>query len=109
MAVLIISSLEDWHARAVMEALAARDVAPELLDLAEFPTRLALSMAFEEGVHRFILSRGGGGRLDLSTVGAVWWRRPQPFGLPANLTDLAHRRLTAQRRRAISGGGMRAR
>jgi len=92
MAVLIISSLEDWHARAVIEALAARGVAAELLDLSEFPTRLALSMVFEDGAHRFILSRTGGGRVDFSTVGSVWWRRPQPFGLPATLTDPTHRR-----------------
>lgn len=67
-------------------------VAVELLDLSEFPTRLALSMAFEDRAHRFVLSRTGGGRLGLSTIGAVWWRRPQPFGLPTSLTDPAHRR-----------------
>jgi glutathione synthase/RimK-type ligase-like ATP-grasp enzyme len=92
MNVLIISSLEDVHARAVMEALSARGAAVELLDLAEFPTRLALAMAFEDGERRFVLRREGGGRLDLSSVSAVWWRRPQPFDLPATVTDPAHRR-----------------
>jgi hypothetical protein len=93
MKVMILSSLEDPHACAVMGALTSRDVAVELLDLSEFPTRVALSMVFEEGAHRFVLSRaGGGGRLDLATVGAVWWRRPQPFRLPATMTDDQHRR-----------------
>lgn len=92
MTVMILSSLEDPHARAVMEALRSRDVGVELLDLSEFPTRLTLSMAFADGAHRFVLSRAGGGRLDLSTISAVWWRRPQPFGLTAALTDPAQRR-----------------
>jgi glutathione synthase/RimK-type ligase-like ATP-grasp enzyme len=92
MTVLIISSLEDLHARAVMEALIARGAAAELLDLSEYPVRLALSMAFEDGARRFLLRREGGGHLDLSAIGAVWWRRPQPFGLSAALTDPAQRR-----------------
>jgi len=92
MTVMILSSLEDPHAHAVMEALRSREVAVELLDLSEFPTRLALSMAFEDGARRFVLSRVGGGRLDLSTINAVWWRRPQPFRLPESLKDPIHRR-----------------
>jgi glutathione synthase/RimK-type ligase-like ATP-grasp enzyme len=92
MAVLIFSSLEDVHARAVMEALLERGAAAELLDLAEFPAKLALSMEFKEGGRRFVLKREGGGQLDFSTIDAVWWRRPQPFGLAASLTDQAHRR-----------------
>ena len=92
MTVLIISSLEDLHARAVMEAILERGAAVELLDLAEFPAKLALSMEFDAGAHRFLLKREGGGQLDLSTVGSVWWRRPQPYGLAAAITDPANRR-----------------
>lgn len=92
MAVMILSSVDDPHAHAVMAALASRDVGVELVDLSEFPTRLALSMAFENGSHRFVLSRSGGGQIDFSTIHAVWWRRPQPFRLPAAITDPAHRR-----------------
>ena len=92
MTVMILSSLEDPHSYAVIESLRERDVAVELLDLSEFPTRLALSMAFEDGRHRFVLRRTGGGILDLSTITAVWWRRPQPFKLPEALTDQVHRR-----------------
>jgi len=92
MTVMILSSLEDPHAHAVMHALRSRDVAVELLDLSEFPTRLALSMAFEDGASRFLLTRPGGGKLDLSTISAVWWRRPLPFQLPTSITDPVHRR-----------------
>jgi glutathione synthase/RimK-type ligase-like ATP-grasp enzyme len=92
MAVMIISSIEDPHARAVMEALSVRGIAVELLDLSEFPTRLALSMTFENGLRRFVLRRRNGGTLDLATVRAVWWRRPQSFRLPESVRDPTHRR-----------------
>jgi len=49
-------------------------------------------MAFEDGMRRLVLTRSGGGQLDLSTITAVWWRRPQPFGVPENFTDPAYGR-----------------
>ena len=94
MTILIVSHLGDFHAQAVMEALAARGGAKvELLDLSLFPGRLSLVMAFEEGARRFALRRPEGGELDLSSVGAIWWRRPQAFTLPEAVKDPAHRRL----------------
>lgn len=93
MTILIVSTLQDVHARAVMTALAAAGAQLELLDLAEFPQRLALSMAFDPGGRRFALRRRNGDReLDLAEVTAVWWRRPQPFGLSPALADPAARR-----------------
>ena len=65
MTVLILSNLEDVHAHAVMGALAAWGAHAELVDLSEFPTQLALSLAFERGQWRFRLRRRGGGALDL--------------------------------------------
>jgi glutathione synthase/RimK-type ligase-like ATP-grasp enzyme len=91
MTVLILSEAQDVHAQAVMGALAARGAKAELVDLSEFPTRLALSMSFEGGKSRLELRRRGGGALDLSCVRAVWWRRPQPFKLPARM-EPAHQR-----------------
>jgi hypothetical protein len=76
-----VSEFGDPHARAVIEALVTQGDSTELLDLSEFPPRLALSMTFEDGARQFSLKRDSGGRLDLATVGAVGWRRPQPFAL----------------------------
>jgi glutathione synthase/RimK-type ligase-like ATP-grasp enzyme len=91
MTVLIVSAAADVHAQAVMQALAAEGARAELVDLSEFPTVLALSMAFEVGGRRFELRRRSGGVLDLDAVRAVWWRRPQPFRLPSGM-DEAHER-----------------
>ncbi len=93
MTLLIIASPDDVHAQAVMAALAVGgEPEAELLDLSGFPRSLVLSMAFEDGKHRFALGRSGGQTLDLDRVRAVWWRRPQPFVLPEAMTDAAHRR-----------------
>jgi glutathione synthase/RimK-type ligase-like ATP-grasp enzyme len=93
MTVLIVSTLADPHARAVIEALAARGTQAELLDLADYPGKLTLTLGFDDGKHRFQLRRPGQGELDLDEVRAVWWRRPSAFGLPATLRNPAHRRL----------------
>jgi len=92
MTVMIISSLIDDHVNAVVSSLTAHKCCVELLDLAEFPQQLTLSMVFCAGKHHFYLDRPGYGRLDLDQVQSVWWRRPQPFRLPVALTDPVHRR-----------------
>ena len=50
-------------------------------------------MAFAGGAREFSLRNEHGWRIDLSTVGAVWWRRPQPFMLPRAMIDPTHRQL----------------
>jgi glutathione synthase/RimK-type ligase-like ATP-grasp enzyme len=92
MTILVFSSLQDSHAPVVMRALTASAERVELLDLSDFPQHLSLAMEFEGGARRFTLARKGDARLDLADVTAVWWRRPQPFGLPSEMRDAAHRR-----------------
>lgn len=91
MNVMIVSTVGDPHARAVMAALTAQGASVDLLDLTEFPAQLALTMAFEDGARRFQLRRTGGGSLDLDSIGAVWWRRPQGYGVPQNFAEPVHR------------------
>ncbi len=91
MTVMILASPEDAHAQSVMEVLTGRGVPVELMDLAEFPTRLTLSMRFENGARTFALRRPNGERLDLSAIRSVWWRRPELFDLPPAFLDPAHR------------------
>jgi hypothetical protein len=91
MTVLILSEASDIHAQAVMEALGQRGSQVELLDLAEFPTRLALSMEFRKNNRRFELTRRSGGSLDLSSIKSVWWRRRSVCRLGCRpFTDNSH-------------------
>jgi glutathione synthase/RimK-type ligase-like ATP-grasp enzyme len=76
-----------------MAMLADRRESVELLDLADYPGKLTLTLAFGNGERRFRLKRPGGGELDLGSVHAVWWRRPGQFGPPDTVRDEAHRRL----------------
>lgn len=92
MTVLILSSVPDIHAQAVMAALARMGCPAELLDLADFPLELSLSMEYARGARRFRLRHKEGGELDLGAVTAVWWRRPQPFSMPPGVTEAAARR-----------------
>ena len=93
MTVLIVSNLADGHTLAVISELGARGARVELLDLADYPGKLTLTLAFVGGERRFQLRRPGEGQLDLASVRAVWWRRPSEFGPPDTLRDPAHRRL----------------
>jgi glutathione synthase/RimK-type ligase-like ATP-grasp enzyme len=101
--VLILSEIQDVHAQAVMAALAAQGAPAELVDLSEFPTRLALSMAFEGGKRQFLLRRRGGGVLDLDAVGAVWWRRPQSFRPPSGMDQTKQRFALSEATTAFDG------
>lgn len=103
MTVLILSTVSDVHAQAVMAALADRGARAELVDLSEFPTRLALSMAFEGSKRRFELHRRGGGMLDLDSIRAVWWRRPQPFRPPAGMNSTQQRFAASEAMTAFQG------
>ena len=78
--ILAISSTEDDHASAVLEQLDAMGVDARLLDIAAFPTELTLSVQYaatdgDDAVRAQL------GDQSLDEVGAVWWRRPQPFEL----------------------------
>jgi glutathione synthase/RimK-type ligase-like ATP-grasp enzyme len=90
--ILVISSPEDPHAQAVLAELDRLGRPARLVNLAEFPMRMSLSARFDNnGSNHFSLGFAGGDRVSLADVTAVWWRRPQPFGLPAELAEPAYR------------------
>ena len=90
--VLIVSSAHDEHAAAVAAELVRRGVEHHLLDLTQFPEEVGLVMRYANGESPIAELRGvGGADIDLSGVGTVWYRRPQPFGIPSNLTRPSHR------------------
>lgn len=91
--ILIISAPNDIHAQAVMRELARQGAQQvHLLNLSEFPMQMDLTMQLgASGGHDFTLTCADRTSIHMEQVSAVWWRRPQPFTLPANLTDPAYR------------------
>jgi glutathione synthase/RimK-type ligase-like ATP-grasp enzyme len=87
--ILIISAPQDVHAQAVMRELAAQgERGVRVLDFSEFPMRMSMGMRFDNnGTRDFTLTFADGARVALDDVTSVWWRRPQPFGVPPQITD----------------------
>lgn len=82
--ILVLSSVNDSHAAAVLEELRRRGAQAALLDLGAFPREAALSLSFDGTTSRRRLA-GAGADLDFAQCRVVWWRRPQPFELHAEL------------------------
>lgn len=78
--ILIISSPNDEHSKAVIDKLNQRGEPFTLLDLSQFPRNQKLSIAYSaSGNYKYSIILEGRSELDLSTCKSVWWRRPQPF------------------------------
>lgn len=78
---LIISNPEDEHTRVVTAKIAALGVEPVLFFPEHLGERLRLSLALETepGIPpELALIEDSLSRLDLATVGTVWYRRPRP-------------------------------
>jgi glutathione synthase/RimK-type ligase-like ATP-grasp enzyme len=88
--ILILSTPRDDHAQAVQVELSKRGARSQLLDLSEFPQRLALSMRYE-GRERSFKWGCGESALDLDDCGAIWWRRPQLPEISPRVTRDSHR------------------
>jgi hypothetical protein len=90
--ILVLSSNEDAHANMVLQRLAQLGHPATLVNLAEFPVHVRLSIGYSPGApadhHLF---RRDGTDLPLASCGVVWWRRPQPFQIHAEITDPAYR------------------
>jgi glutathione synthase/RimK-type ligase-like ATP-grasp enzyme len=91
--ILIISADEDIHAQAVMRELAQRGhYAARMLNLSEFPMRMAMNMRLDNnGRQDFELRFPDRTAVRMDEVTSVWWRRPQPFGIPPEVRDPAVR------------------
>lgn len=90
--ILIISANEDIHAQAVMRELARHDRSgARMLNLSGFPVRFSLNMRFDNNGHCDHELHFADRTVSMKEVSAVWWRRPQPFGIPAEVKDPAAR------------------
>lgn len=84
--ILVISSETDIHARVMLERLAHEGRETALLNLAKFPRHLQLSINYHGNGHDHRILDSADGNLTLSMCHVVWWRRPQPFELSAEIS-----------------------
>lgn len=100
--ILIISADEDLHTQAVVDAIEREGGQSRVLDLSRFPARSQLSIAYEgsEPLASFCDLQGP---LDLAEVGAIWWRRPQPFDFDDDLDKSTLTFALEECREAIDG------
>lgn len=95
MAVLILAPGRDEHAVVVGGEIARLGVRAETVDLALFPERARLVMAYEGTSRQFSLELDDGRRLDLADFGSVWWRRPHPPRISEAIAQPSHRLFAA--------------
>jgi glutathione synthase/RimK-type ligase-like ATP-grasp enzyme len=101
--ILLVTHPGDDHLRPVRLALARLGAGAVALDLARFPARSALRMSYEPGGTRFVL-RDGRREIEPAAFDAVWWRRPRPFTVPADVRDRAHRAFAERASHHAVGG-----
>jgi glutathione synthase/RimK-type ligase-like ATP-grasp enzyme len=90
--ILVISSVNDAHASAVLGELRRLGAEARLLDLSLFPSQMQLTMQYDSVNRRaFWLKLPGDEHLDLADCRVIWWRRPQSFVLPPTIVQEAHR------------------
>jgi glutathione synthase/RimK-type ligase-like ATP-grasp enzyme len=95
--VLIFSTPEDEHAAQVFQYLKDIGVEARFLDLAGFPRSLSLRMHYRQPKYRnFTIIDSDGICIDCNQVTAAWWRRPEPFSFPPEITN-PHMRTFAYR------------
>lgn len=103
--ILVISHEADVHSEAVWRALESRGNTPALLDLARYPRLASVDLAYGNGHSGAMkIQDEQWGEVDLTQVRAAWWRRPQPFGLPDDVTDPVHRGFAVNEAREVFGG-----
>ena len=83
--ILVISHLADPHATGVLQHLSRMGGDAVLFDTARFPRDIQLDMSHANGERSTMTATADGARLDFSAVRTVWWRRPLPFEVHADV------------------------
>ncbi|MEZ5382556.1 MAG: hypothetical protein R2754_12280 [Microthrixaceae bacterium] len=85
--ILTISSPDDVHAQAVAEHLNNMGADHRIVDLSKYPSAGSLTVEIDGPGEQRTRLRDGDRCIDLGAVGAIWWRRPQPYGLHDSMVD----------------------
>lgn len=84
--ILVISHLADPHATAVLERLERSRADALLFDTGRFPREIRLELTHGTGCRSGLKAVVNGLERDLSKVRSVWWRRPRPFDVHAEVS-----------------------
>ena len=84
--IVVISYPDDPHAIRVMDRLGQDGHDAVLVDLSDLPDRATITIDYSEPTRPRAEYHIGDTRLDLTSAGSVWWRRPQ-IAAPSEVTD----------------------
>ena len=102
--IVIVSHQKDGHCRRVMSTLEEKGHPCKLLDISCFPKEAALSISYERDHFVNTLLEMENDAIDMSEVGAIWWRRPQGFSLHTDMAGEVERSFAyAECQCAVSG------
>jgi predicted ATP-grasp superfamily ATP-dependent carboligase len=102
--ILIISHPGDLHTQEVARVLTELKSEPYLLDYSHFSIASQITCDFRGDDLELTFNDDAWGRVDLTTVNAVWWRRPQEFRLSPDVTDHQHYLFAVAEAREVFGG-----
>jgi glutathione synthase/RimK-type ligase-like ATP-grasp enzyme len=100
--IVVTSHERDEHAAGVVGRLRSTGHPVALVDTAAYPQRTTLSLHYDGAYTRGVLTSDGQ-PIRVEEVGAVWWRRPQPYELDPELDASASSFAFTECHEAISG------
>jgi ATP-grasp ribosomal peptide maturase len=101
--VLIIAAADDWPTDRVVVELERRGVEVFRMDTADFPQRLALAGRIDQGQAWTGVLTTEHRTVELSRVGAVYYRAPGAFRFPEGMSGPEERFAAAQARAGLGG------
>jgi glutathione synthase/RimK-type ligase-like ATP-grasp enzyme len=102
-AILLVGPADDAHVAAVAARLARLGAEAAVLELAAFPARSAIALAFGPGSPGAYLVRDGGRGLDLGAFDVVWWRKPARLEVDPALDGRARQLAVQDASAALAG------
>ncbi|MEU2358765.1 ATP-grasp ribosomal peptide maturase [Streptomyces misionensis] len=101
--VLIVTARDDWPTDRIVIELESRGVEVFRMDTADFPQRLALACRIDQGQAWTGELATDYRAVELSRVGAVYYRAPGAFRFPAGMSGPEARFAAAQARAGLGG------
>lgn len=103
MTILIVADRNDWPTDRVVKLLTERDAPVFRMDTADFPQELTLAALIDQGVPWHGRLHNSVRHVDVEDVSAVWYRAPNSFDFPQQMTEPERTFAFAQARAGLGG------